>query len=95
MDVYTKCVLTIIACVLNAIAINMTLRPDRALAFLGNGLTFGDWLAAVRDDNPSTVPFEISKRAPLTSSPIFGPPALEKSALFNFLGEDIRRHITE
>ena len=66
-DIYTKCVLTFIAGALAAIAINLTLRLDPPLAFLGNGPTFGDWLSAVKDEDPSTIPFDIVKQAPLVA----------------------------
>ena len=66
-DLYTKCVLTVIAIALTLIAINMTFKPNSASAFLG-GPTLGDWVTAARDGNPSTNPRDIVMKAPLVAA---------------------------
>ena len=51
MDAYTKAIFTIIAGALVVIAFNMTIRPDPATAFLGDGPTFGDWMDLAKNRN--------------------------------------------
>ena len=66
MDMYTKIILTVIAGALVVIATHSAFKPEPAFAFLG-GPTLGEWLEAVRDQDDSTDPREIARRAPLVA----------------------------
>ena len=68
MDWYTKGVLTVIAVALTVIVVNMTMKTDPALALLGNGPTFDEWLSALRDDDPATDPMDVVRRAPIVAA---------------------------
>ena len=68
MDTYTKVVNTVIAGALVVIAYNMTIRPDPAMAFLGGGPTFGDWMDLTKNSKSPEFPANLHnlvRRAPL------------------------------
>lgn len=65
MDRYTKAILTVIAVGLVIIAYDLTFKPTPAIAFIGGGPTYGDYLAAIQDQDASTDPRDVVKSAPL------------------------------